>query len=515
MTPEAEAAANQARDSTWVGRNISYPAIELGRLPFRALNALGAGIGQLAYESGNLVDPRLGRDFYMLNQLAPAAAIPEISAPIRTQALRAEYGPPTLERLTQAVQDADKPEPSIPPQATPQSVGSAASREGTPAHMLTVTPAQEQAYRSTAEGNKLLETQQPGIPDQRQLVTGVQPNSVELEQSVQAARELKSLKLASPQLGEDQAAIVDANNSARQGFFNNLAGSKVTLQNAIDARQAQADADLKTTWANKADTDPQAVLDTAQQILQSPDGRRQAVRNAVNSVTRELYDANGNLITDPEMLYGVRKHIGDMLSSEGAATDPLAVRAKANLLELQNSLDGVISAGAPNFRTYLDNFSTASRPIDAMRVLQEHENGLYGTQNRMEYGRFQRFMRDVVDARSQPGVNSYKSIPDDTMQQLWNLRDDLRRSSAAVELARTAGSDTAQNLMDLAKHGLARGVGATLGATAGSLLGPIGTGVGASVGAQAGEGFMAGRAEQRAYRRGQQLLYPQNQLGPP
>jgi hypothetical protein len=418
-------------------------------------------------------------------------------------------------RMNQTTGQSEVFEP--PPTGAPASVGAAASREGTPGHMLTMTPAEEQAYRSTAEGNKLIETQQPGIPDRRQLVPGVEPNSAELEQTTQAARELKSLKLANPAVHADALAASDANNTARQGFYDGIAGSPVQLQNAIDARAAMADRDLAAAWANKTDVTPQPVLDAVEQMKQTDDWRRPAVRNAVNSVVKELYDDNGKLITDPELLYGVRKHIGDMLSKEGAQTDPLAVRAKANLMALQGSLDGVISAGAPGFRGYLDNFSNASRPIDTMRILQDQRNGLVGTANRMEYGRFQRFMRDVVDSRSAPGINGYKSIPDETMQQLWNLRDDLRRSNGAVELAKTAGSDTAQNLIDLVRHGLARGIGSAVGGTAGSWFGPIGTGVGASVGAQVGEGFASGRAARRTYQRGQELLYPtrQNPLTPP
>jgi len=404
-----------------------------------------------------------------------------------------------------------EPTPTPPQRGAPAAAGA----QLTPSNMLGLTPDEELAYRSTAEGQKLIETQQPGIADNRQLVPGVLANTVEIEQTAQAARELKALKIASPAINDEALAISDANNTARQLQFQKLAGSDVQLKNAIDDRAAQVEADLKTTWASKQDVSPQPVLDTAKQILSGEDGRRPAVRNAVNSVTRELTDDNGNLITDPQILYGVRKHIGDLLSKEGAITDPLAQRAKANLLQLRDSLDGVITAGAPYFPTYLKNFQEASRPIDAMRVLQDNENGLYGTANRMEYGRFQRFMRKVVDGRTKDPVSPYNSISPDTLQQLWDLRDDLRRSNAAVELARTSGSDTAQNLMDLARHGLARGLGAAIGAVVGAPLGHLGMGVGASVGAQAGENFIKGRTERVAYQRGQQVLYPQNQLSPP
>jgi uncharacterized membrane protein len=448
--------------------------------------------------------------------VAPPYAQPSMADRLENAIVRADDQPPRPPRPPET-----PPEPSPAPGAPPQpaSVGAAASRENTPSHMLTLTPDEEQAYRSTAEGNKLIETQQPGVTDDRQLVTGVQPNTAEIEQTVQAARELKNLKLQSPPLSGDMAAITDANNTARQAHFDNIAGSPVQLTNAIAARSAQAESDLNNVWANKTDTSPQPVLDTAQQILQGEDGRRPLVRDRVNSVVRELYDDNGELITDPQLLYGVRKHIDDMLSSEAGATDPLAKRAQANLQQLKGSLDGVIQQGAQGFPDYLANFSNASRPIDAMRVLQDARNSLVGTQNRMEYGRFQRFMRDVVDSRQEGGINPYQSITPDQMQQLWNLRDDLRRSSAAVELARTAGSDSAQNLWDMAKSGLARGVGAAIGGTVGHAIGgPIVGSVGASVGANVAERSVMGRMERKAYQRGQEMLNPpttRNTLMPP
>src|ERR1700722_1087199 len=60
-------------------------------------------------------------------------------------------------------------------------------------------------------------------------------------------------------------------------------------------------------------------------------------------------------------------------------------------------------------------------------------------------------MKQIVDARSSPGVNEAKSITDDTMQKLWNLRDDLRRVASAQDLARAPGSDSVQNAWDAVK----------------------------------------------------------------
>ena len=52
-----------------------------------------------------------------------------------------------------------------------------------------MTPAEEAAYRSTAEGNKLLEPQEPGVRDEKQYLPGEKINEAEASQDVQTARE--------------------------------------------------------------------------------------------------------------------------------------------------------------------------------------------------------------------------------------------------------------------------------------------------------------------------------------
>lgn len=344
-----------------------------------------------------------------------------------------------------------------PGDPVPQSVGAAASRDMSPPSVIDMTPKQVEAYRSTAEGQKLLESQQPGQADRNAYVPGVAASTAEVEQTVNAAREAKAANIAHPEVSQasrDQAA---ANNDARQQFQQSTFKSPVDINNATEARAAQAETDLAATWKNKAPADAQPVIDAADAIKASPDGRRPVVRSAIDAVTNELFDKDGKLLTDPEQLYGVRKHIDDLLSKEAGATDPKSIRAAANLQQLKTTLDGVIEDAAPGFKQYLKNFSEASRPIDEMRVLQGHESKLYDTQGRMQLSRVQTMMRNIVDSRAAPGINPYKSISDETMQRLWALRDDLRRSASAQELARTPGSDTAQTAFDLAKRGAAIG----------------------------------------------------------
>lgn len=414
-------------------------------------------------------------------------------------------------------------EPDVSPASPPSSTSASASGQGpqpvgaqaTPPGAATLTPAEVAAYRATAEGNKLLENQRVGEPDRTAYVPGVTPNSAELEQTATAARELKSLGITSPEASNEAKLAAQANNDARTSYFNDTARSPVDIQKAEADRAAQADADLKATWANKTDADASSVLDTADAIKSSPDGRRPAVRSAVDSITNELTDANGNLITDPEQLYGVRKHIDDLLSKEGQRETPLAARATASLQALKDQLDTVIEAAAPGFKQYLKNFSDASKPIDEMHVLQDAAPGLFkGPNATLRYSDFQRFMKNVVDMRNTQGVNPYKSISDDTMQRLWNLRDDLRRSAGAQELARAPGSDTAPNIIDALKQYAKLGGSAAVDAAAAHLFGPAGPMM-----VRGAKAMLAPVTAQRTARaqmgRMREMLYPSNPLNPP
>jgi hypothetical protein len=569
FTPQMQAIVDQGP----VGRFVTNPLMHaLGAIP-AAANALGSAGAQAVVEGANAAgQPALGRDINMLAQVAPMAhfgtGVPAVegvrgvqAAPPSPRFVQEYYReglpsnplaaapapaapafiPPENALLPPRPPEAPafvppgtsawpggQPEPAPAAPGAPEEVGGPSPGMGGPTPQAAgaapsssaeaaMTPDQVLAYRSTAEGRKLLEPQQPGIQDRSAYVPGVNPNEAEIEQTVNAARELKSLGMTAPDVSQQMREIADRNNDTRGQHFAQLAGSPVDVLNAEAARDAKAQTDLNLAWRSAGPADAQPVIDAAQQIKASPDGRRPAVRNVVDAVTQELYGPDGNLITDPEQLYGVRKHIDDLLSEEGKAKNPLSVRATANLLELKGTLDGVITQAAPRFQDYLDNFSAASRPIDAMTVLQAHEPRLFDAQNRMTYAKVQTMMRQIVDSRASPNeLNPYKSIPDDKMQQLWNLRDDLRRSASAQELARTpGGSDTTQNLFDALK-GAAEGPAGTIGAgiTGHVLGGPLGGAV-ASFGKQVTNNLLSARAMRKRTARGAEMLNPSPDKYPP
>lgn len=518
-----------ADEGTGANGNISLPGVL--RAPLQGLVG-GGGWSQ----TGNLtIDPATNA-----MRLTPeAASVPAFAAsPLNVRAVPPEGviagGPqvagvnplsPEVAAAADARAATAGPAPSSPvpnaPAAPPvASQGTAAGPQPagaavTPPGAATLTPAEVAAYRATAEGNKLLENQRVGEPDRASYVPGVTPNAAEQEQTVNAARELKSMGITAPDASQQMKLAAQANNDARTSYFQDTARSPVDVQRAEQARAEQADADLKATWANKTDADASSVQDAANQILAGPDGKRKAVQSVVSSVVDQLHDAAGNLETDPEILYGVRKHIDDLLSPQGQRETPMAARATASLQTLKDTLDGVIEQAAPGFKQYLKNFSDASKPIDEMQVLQDAEPNLFkGPNATLRYSDFQRFMKNVVDMRNAQGVNPYKSISDDTMQRLWNLRDDLRRSASAQELARAPGSDTASNIIDAMKQygKLAGQVG--MEAAAAHIFGPAGPMMVRGARAVVAP-IMEQRAATTAAQRLQQMLYPSNPLNQP
>lgn len=343
---------------------------------------------------------------------------------------------------------AASPAEAIRPNAGPSTVGAAAASQEASA----IPPREAAAGQATAEIQKLLEKQEAGIRDARVLVPGVHPNAAEIEQSANAAREMKALGQAHPEMSQQQREVSDMHNHARREYFAETAGSPVDVHNLKAARTEQAQADLSAAWGNKTAADPTPVAQLAEEIKAGPDGRRPLVRNVVDSVLREMTGKDGAPITDPELLYGVRKHVADLIEEQDGVGGKKNARAEAQLLELRKALDDTIEKAAPGYRQYLENFAKASGPIDAMEFLQQFEPRLYDAQNRMQYSNVQRMMRQIVEARKAPGLNQAKSIPDEVMEKLWNLRDDLRRSASAQDLARAAGSDTAQNLGDSLRY---------------------------------------------------------------
>jgi hypothetical protein len=417
---------------------------------------------------------------------------------------------------------AETPPPVAPPQ--PASVGAAASRENTPASDLGLTPKEEIAYRSTAEGNKLLEPQEPGVRDDQQYLRGERISEAEASQDVGVARELKSLRQQTPELDAKMTADEAHNNNIRTNAINNALPGQVQINAAKTARQDAMQAAEPRVFANAGDADVQPIVDHIQDVLNDPKNRQNTqLQQYVQPLIDRLQNADGTpKITDPRELWGFRQDVQHLTSGAAQRSDPNLARVSGVLGGVLDTVDNQIEAAASGYKAQLrDDYRARSQQIDAMEALNAERFKLFDSQNKPNYNSVQGLMRRITDAR-QTGdpYEPFTHVPQETLDQLWKIRDSMRRTQAADRLAAPKGSPTTQNLGDAMRAAgrmAAQHAAPVVGATLGSALIPI-PGVGPAVGLLAGHTvnhLLSERAMAQRYARGMQLLTPANQLAPP
>ena len=333
-------------------------------------------------------------------------------------------------------------EPRLTPQSAPlpqaQSVGAAVSPATAPA----MSAAQAEASRATGFNQRMSTQAAPGL-DNTEYVPGSKPTLPEQLADPALAAQQRVIAPGNPEF----AALDRSNNEARLDHFDGLAGTPTTLQNLEEARDAQAQVDLSKAFTNKQPADAQPVLDHLDAALAGPNGKLGPVRSALTEVRSSLFDADGNLESDPEVLYGARKNISYLLSKAGRAANPGYADAtvQRQLAGVKDVLDSSIESGAPGYQQYLSNYAQASKPIDVQDLLQSYRTGLLDASGNMQLSRVNAMMKSIGQKMQAQGVNPAKSLDDNTVDQLFNLRSDLLRQNNR-NLARPAGSDTAHNL---------------------------------------------------------------------
>jgi len=471
----------------------------IGAVPLTAMRGagalMGAAQGAVAQTGAELGQPQLGRDI---------AAMPEAFMGDAGWMHAPEEAEATAERAPAAATDYKPlPESVVPTAGTPQSVGAAA----TPSHLAQMTPKEVAATEASDNLRRLSQGPTPG--DDTIYIPGSRPTAADIAGDAQTSLEEKQYRqtIAPSEFDARDAA----NNEARVNHFQDLAGNPNVVQTMKDERENQANIDLANAWKNKGQADAAPIIDHAREILSGPAGKDDAVVNSVNRVVKKLYDANGDLETDPEMLYGVRKSINTMLSNFNGNVDRDAQAASSQLLSIRSAIDKQIEDAAPGFKQYLQNYSDASRPIDAMNYLQKWQNRIINSSGRMSTPQVHAMMRDITKNRAMPGVNDAKSIDPETLGKLWDLHSDMIRMNNR-NLGRAAGSDTYQNfslgqqVAGKAAHAVAHGIAAH-----------VAPGVG-NIAIESAKGLLKNRAnakllQQQAVRKNQ-LLNPDIQGNP-
>lgn len=474
LSPEAQAYVDQV--SPTLGG-----AVQTGNVLLSGLSGAFKGGQEAVAQGGAMIgQPQLGRDVAALpeafagspNMLVMPKGIPGYAAGVARQAMLDRAAPlsadfkaaPVTPELAAKLNPSDNPAPS-PQGASDAPNGSTVGAAQTPTGQTVpnMTPAEALAQRTTAERRQLLQTASDRagpsgvddtfyIPDTKLSPATIDPNGrLAPDQPVNAVAE----KAAYATDAETKQAIDAANkhnNETVTDYFDSRAGDA----NAIQKAEAVRD-ELIPDWANKTGADMQPVVDTIDKILSGPSGERDTVRPVLEGIRNRLVDGDGNLkIDDPQIAYGARQNITDKLSSTGQRADPSLMLAKSELLTVKQAMDDAIEKAAPGYKQYLADYTEASKPIDAMQVLQGFRTGsgkITDANGKMQATRVQTMMDKLVNQRAAPGINPAKSIPDETMQDLFALRDHLARDQMRDDLARVKGSDTTQMLSATDKVG--------------------------------------------------------------
>jgi hypothetical protein len=117
------------------------------------------------------------------------------------------------------------------------------------------------------------------------------------------------------------------------------------------------------------------------------------------------------------------------------------------LLAVKDVLDPLIAQGAPKFTDYLQQFSDASKPIDAMTFMQNYLTGpgkITDVQGNLQLNKVQSMLDKITDDRGAPGLNQAKSLAPEDIDAVIAIRNELAANAYKDALAKTKGSDTTQ-----------------------------------------------------------------------
>ena len=362
----------------------------------------------------------------------------------------------------------------------PQSVGAGASRQGTPAADIGLTPEQSAAAGSTADKQWLYQTAVPGEADNTVYLKGINPTMAQREQTVNAARDSKLLRRISPDAEQAEREVLAEHTNIRKGEFQDIAGSDVTHEAEMKAASDQIETQLQAAYAHGGTVDLQPVIDAANAELTGSAGKLPPVKAAMKAIIDAAEKSDGSgLETDPRQANAVRRAIIYMQSREGKLENPGYGHPDtlAALTRVKDVLTKQVEPAAPGFTEANANYARARQATDAREALQKYEPRLYDGLGNMRYNAFHNMMKEIIAARDPNApLGPWKSLTEEQMNRLKSVHDDLKRAASAEDLARANGSDTTQTLFDLAKraarHATGTGAGAVVGFGVSHILGP-------------------------------------------
>ena len=310
-----------------------------------------------------------------------------------------------------------------------------------------------QAGRETIVGsllNRLAfnpERAQQNLSRAEPLVAGVQPTTAAtafdpgLAAAETAIRSLDQTGAFPSRLSANQQALLDA--------YRQISGKPGSIK-AAELKRTDVTRPLREQAFANVTVDPETfqtgiklvVNQAINNVMKSDVGVRLDVENAMKFATERIAKAQ-----TPMQLYEVRKDLAAAALGKYDKENPSLRLAGGQLKDVIRTVDDVIEAAAPGFKTYMEKFSKMSGPIDQMKVLQDIESrittgqpNLMTQQPVLAAGGLRREL-----AKKAEELDLKLSVPAQT--RLDNIIDEINRGMAATAPGvKPPGSDTFKNM---------------------------------------------------------------------
>ena len=348
-----------------------------------------------------------------------------------------------------------------------QSVGAAASREGTDPTVLTAkTPAQALNDFRTSVTQTVRDRAQPGAKEGT-----VEDHTV----YVPGVTRLESARVFDPDVVGNHDVMKDidktyetAANAHEQRNHDIL--KETYLQQAGDTNSVEAlkqarrevSPDALGVFKDERPVSAQPILDTINEIRDSPTGKIEAVTNTLNRIEKQLYDKNGNLEVLPSRLYGARRNLTTIRDSKALTQEASdAATARRELGQVQTVMDRIIGSGADGFSdVYLPRWAHYSRLIDQQEYLQSKTLGagkVTGPDGNLTANGIQKLLEQIAIDKGKTGNSRAKTLTEDQLNNLVAVRNELAAMQYRDRLAASHGSPTVKKAAAAARLGISVG----------------------------------------------------------
>jgi len=290
---------------------------------------------------------------------------------------------------------------------------------------------------------------QQNLSNAAPLVPGVRPTTAATAYDPGLAGLETSLRSATFDPSNLFGARLSANQQALLDAYRRISGKPGSVPKA-EAKRTEVTKELRDEAFANVTVDPATfqsgvnlvVNKAINNIMASPVGVRMDVESAMKWATERVAKAK-----TPMQLYEIRKDLAGAVQGKYNQENPSLRLAAGQLKDVIKSVDDVIDASAPGFKTYMDKYSKMSGPIDQMKMLQEIERRVTtGQPNLMTgepvlaAGQLRRQLATKADE-----LDLKLSIP--AQQRLDNIIDEINRGMASTAPGvRAPGSNTFQNM---------------------------------------------------------------------